>query len=442
MIISSTKRHIALDLGTTTLAGRLLAPTGEVLAEKQIVNPQHKYGADILMRLQNAHDGDGKELQSLLVSGLRSLVAELVDWADCIPDDITSVAAAGNPGMSCLLRNLPVSSLLFPPHKPPYKALARISDDEIDLGFLSPLELFPLASGFVGGDLVAVLLGVEMLTCAARVDSLNRFSSSTVQRFNNSTVLPGTLLIDIGTNAELALWDGERWWVTSAAAGPAFEGGNIGTGMIMADGAVTDIRLPEDRLQLVVAGGGQPRGLCGSGLAALVAVARQAGLIDTTGRILAADEVETNLNRYLVKHEGLWAILFHRDSTGELLLTQDDLRNFQLAKGAVRAGTQVLLEMGGFAPEDVSQVLVTGALGTALPVEILKRVALLPEPMLDKTSFIANGVLAGLQAYLTATDGQQRLADLMNTIQPFPLSGTPAFERFFLAALDFESKAN
>ncbi len=404
-------RHIALDLGTTTLAGRLLAPTGEVLVETQVVNPQRKHGADILVRLQQSHDGDGEELQALLIGGLCSLVTELIDKADCTPDDVTSVVAAGNPGISCLLRNLSVSSLLFPPHKPPYKELTRISVDEIDLGLSSPLELFPLASGFVGGDLIACLLALQ-------------------------DVQPGTLLIDVGTNAELALWDGDRWWVTSAAAGPAFEGGNIGTGMIMADGAVIDVQLAEDRLQLTVAGGGQPRGLCGSGLAALVAVARQAGLIDATGRILADDEVETNLDRYLVKDESSWAIRFHRDANRELRLTQDDLRNFQLAKGAVHAGTQVLLERAGFVPEDVSQVLLTGALGKALPIEVLKRVALLPEPMLDKTSFIANGVLAGLQAYLTATDGQQRLAKLTNTIQPFPLSGTPAFEKHFLEALE------
>jgi len=108
-----------------------------------------------------------------------------------------------------------------------------------------------------------------------------------------------------------------------------------------------------------------------------------------------------------------------------------------LAKGAVRAGIDVLLGKGGFTPKGVSQVLVTGALGTALPVEILKRVALLPEAMLDKSSFIANGVLAGLQVYLSAADGQQRLTELTNKIQPFPLSGTPTFERLFLAALEF-----
>jgi uncharacterized 2Fe-2S/4Fe-4S cluster protein (DUF4445 family) len=412
MTVSSMKRYIALDLGTTTLAGRLFSDSGEVLSECQVANPQREEGADILMRLQRAHDDGGERLQSLLVDALRSLIAELLAHAGCNADCIVSIAAAGNPGMSCLLQNLPVSSLLFPPHKPPYKELLRIPVSELDLGITPPLQLFPLPAGFVGGDMVACLVGLK-------------------------NVQIGTLLIDVGTNAELALWDGERWWVTSAAAGPAFEGGNIASGMIMADGAVTDVRLINDRLQLTVAGNGRPRGLCGSGLAALVAAALQGGLIDTTGRILSVDEVETNLDRYLVEQDGGWAIRFHRDAHGELLLTQDDLRNFQLAKGAVRAGTQVLLERGGFAPEGVSQVVITGALGTALPAEILKMVALLPEPMLDKTSFIANGVLAGLQEYLIAKDGQQHLADLRNVIQPFPLSGTPAFERLFLAALEF-----
>ena len=406
------KRFVVLDLGTTTLAGRLLSASGEILAEKQVANPQREEGADILVRLQKAHDDGGERLQSLLVNALRLLIAELLDDSGCKAEAVVSLSAAGNPGMSCLLQDLPVESLLSPPHRTPYKGLAYIPVSDLDFGVSSPLEVFPLATGFVGGDLVSCLLGLQ-------------------------DVSVGTLLLDLGTNAELALWDGERWWVTSAAAGPAFEGGNIGSGMIVADGAVTDVRLVDDRLQLTVAGKGSPRGLCGSGLAALVAAARQGGLIDTTGRILAVAEVETNLDRYLVEQDGSWSICFHRDASGELLLTQDDVRNFQLAKGAVRAGIDVLLERAGFSLEGVSQVLVTGALGTALPVEVLKRVALLPEAMLDKTSFIANGVLAGLQAYLTATDGQQRLADLMNTIQPFPLSGTPAFEKHFWEALEF-----
>ncbi|MBE0575771.1 MAG: DUF4445 domain-containing protein [Desulfuromonadales bacterium] len=412
MNFPSNKRYLALDLGTTTLAGRLSDPVGETLAEVQIANPQRVLGADILSRLQQAFDGKGEDLQALLIEGLRDLIKQLLTKSDCEPSDIVAVVAAGNPGMSCLLRNLPVSSLLFPPHKPPYRELVSIPVDEIDLGLTAPLEIFPLVSGFVGGDLVACLLSA-------------------------GAVLPGTLLVDVGTNAELALWDGWHWWVTSAAAGPAFEGSNIGAGMILAAGAVSAVQLVDDRLQLAVAGGGQPRGLCGSGLAALVAAALRGGLIDVTGRILCPEEVATNLSRYLVDQGGSWAICFHRSAAGELLLTQADVRNFQLAKGAVRAGVQVLIERGGFAAGDVPQVLVTGALGTALPVETLKRVALLPEPMLDKTSFVTNGVLAGLQAYLTTADGQQRLTALMTMVQPFPLSGTPVFERRFLAALEF-----
>ncbi len=421
------RAELALDLGTTTLAGRLLGPAGEILAEAQLANPQRALAADILLRLQLAHGGDSKRLQALLIDGLRRLIKQLCQAAGCPSEEVIASAAAGNPGMSCLLQALPVSALLFPPHKPPYKELVHISVDEMDLGLSVPLQIFPPVSGFVGGDLLAALMAVEYSPS---------FNDSTIQRFNNSTDFPGTLVIDIGTNAELALWDGCRWWVTSAAAGPAFEGGNIGAGMILTAGAITDVRLVGDHLRLIVAGGGQPRGLCGSGLAALVAAARQGGLIDGAGRILSPDEVETNLSRYLVKQGDSWAICFHRSAAGELLLTQTDLRNLQLAKGAVRAGVEVLLERSGIYAENVPLVLVTGALGTALPIEVLKRVALLPEPMLDKTSFVANGVLAGLQTYLTGTGSQQRLAALMTRIQPLPLSGTPAFEKHFLAGLE------
>jgi uncharacterized 2Fe-2S/4Fe-4S cluster protein (DUF4445 family) len=406
------KLHIALDLGTTTLAGQLLASSGDVLAMAQATNPQQAMGADILLRLQQASAGEGWQLQSLLIEGLRGLVAELLARAGTHAADVIAVAAAGNPGMSCLLCDLPVTSLLFPPHKPPCRDLGSIPVSEIDLGLLAPLQIFPLVSGFVGGDLVACLLALD-------------------------DVAPATLLIDLGTNAELALWDGCRWWATSAAAGPAFEAGNITAGMVMGDGAVTDVSVTADDLLLSVSGGGEARGLCGSGLVALVAAARQGGLIDANGCILAAEEVETNLGRYLFERAGCRAIRFHRSAARELLLTQVDLRNFQLAKGAVRAGVEVLLERGGFKADNVAQVLVTGALGSALPVEVLKRVALLPKPMLDKTSFIANGVLAGLQVYLTSDDGRLRLDKLMTTLQPLPLSGTPAFERCFLSALEF-----
>jgi uncharacterized 2Fe-2S/4Fe-4S cluster protein (DUF4445 family) len=410
--MSQNAQFLSLDLGTTTLNGLLVSNDGKILATASARNPQQDLGADILSRMQKANDGAGTCLQKLLVRGLRDLIDRLIKQVGSDAAVIKAAAAACNPGLSCLLNNLPVERMLFPPHKPPVKELQTISPAEIDLGLQVPLQLFPPVSGFVGGDLVAVL-------------------------FSLGSVDAGTLVIDIGTNGELALWDGVRWWAASVAAGPAFEAGNIGSGMVMETGAVTNVVLTDDRFVLTVMGGGAPRGLCGSGLAALVAVGREGGLIDATGRILSPDKVSSNLARYLIECQRGMAIRFYRDASTELCLTQEDLRCFQLAKGALRAGVEVLLSQAGITPKDLSQVLVTGALGTALSDEVLKKVALLPEPMLDKTSFIANGVLAGLQAYLSAADGQQRLTELTNKIQPFPLSGTPTFERLFLAALEF-----
>ena len=425
---------LALDLGTTTLVGRLLRDDGVQLAEVRAANPQRSLGADILSRLQHAHEGGGKELQRLLFAGLRPLVAELLAQAGCPAAQVSAAAAAGNPGISHLLCRLPVSGLLFPPHRSLLKQLTTLTPAELDLGLTVPLQLFPTVSGFVGGDLVADLYGLLETGGWGLATSNQQPASSPVSPHPGDSPL---LLLDLGTNAELALWDGRRWLVTSAAAGPAFEAGNIVCGMPLAPGAVVDVQLAGDRLTMRVAGGGRPLGLCGSGLLALIAAALQGGLIDPGGRIVAPEEVGTNLARYLVTDGAGWAICFHRDARGELRLSQDDVRQLQLAKGAVRAGIEVLLHRAGVTAADLAAVGVTGAFGTALPAAAVKGIAMFPEGVIDKLFFVPNGVLDGLGAYLADPQGGVHLVALQATIQPFPLSGTPAFEQRFLAALEF-----
>ncbi|TLM65646.1 MAG: DUF4445 domain-containing protein [Deltaproteobacteria bacterium] len=408
---------LALDLGTTTLVGRLLAADGTVLAEERLANPQRPLGADILTRLQRARDGAADALQHLLQDGMRTLVTTLLGRAGVAPERIAGAAAAGNPGICHLLCRLPVDALIHPPHRSPLTALSSLPAAAADLGLPVPLQLFPAVSGFVGGDLVAVLYGLA------------------TQRLALST--QHCLVLDLGTNAELALRAGGRWLVTSAAAGPAFEAGNIACGMPLAPGAVTGVQLAADRLLLEVHGGGRPAGLCGSGLLALIAAARQGGLIDAGGRIVAPEEVGTNLARYLVRDGAGWAVRFHRDAGLELRLTQDDVRQLQLAKGAVRAGIDVLLGRAGLDAGEVAAVLITGAFGAALPAAALKGIAMLPEGMVDNSFFVPNGVLDGLGAFLADPGGAERLAPLLTAIRPLPLSGTPAFEKRFLAALEF-----
>lgn len=422
--------RLALDLGTTTLAGRLLAGDGAVLAEGRTANPQRALGADILTRLQRADAGAAAELQRLLVDGIRTLVADLLASAGRQAADIVAAAAAGNPGVSHLLCRLPAKPLLFPPYRTTLTELTVLAALAPDLDLAVPLQLFPAVSGFVGGDLVAVLFG--RLGAGDRGLEVNN-----QQRIASPQSPAPSLVLDLGTNAELALWTGTRWWVSSAAAGPAFEAGNIACGMPLAAGAVTDVHRHDDRLELVVAGGGRPAGLCGSGLLALLAAARAGGLLTADGRIVAPDEVDTNLARYLVPDGAGWAICCHRDARGEIRLTQGDVRHFQLAKGAVRAGVEVLLERSGLAADAIAAVMVTGAFGAALPAAALRGVAMLPEGMVDKLFAVPNGVLDGLAAFLADPHGPARLAALQGTIKAFPLSGTPAFERRFLAALEF-----
>jgi uncharacterized 2Fe-2S/4Fe-4S cluster protein (DUF4445 family) len=403
---------LAFDLGTTTLAARLLDAAGRTLAEGQTANPQARFGRDVIRRLEAARAGAGPELQALLAAAMNDLAASLCRQAGISPAAIVVAAAAGNPAISLLLRGLPGDSVLFPPFRPVQGQGVLLDPAELGLKLAVPLYLFPLVSGYVGGDLVAFLFGQDDPS-------------------------PGTFFLDIGTNGEMAYFDGTSWWTTSVAAGPAFEGGEIACGMVLAPGAVSDVALAEDRLELTVVDGGPPRGLCGSGLGAAIAAARDGGLIDAAGTIVAPLAVATNLARAIVETPGGRALRLYRDAQIDLLLTQGDIRSFQLAKGAVKAGAECLLQRAGATPEGVATVVVTGAFGLSLPPAVLKRVAMLPANMVDKVRFVPGGALTGVSRLLVREDGRMRVEALAARLKPYPLSGTPAFEKAFLGALDF-----
>lgn len=409
---TTSATFLALDLGTTSLAGRLCAANGQIVAEVSLDNPQQIFGADVLQRLEAALAGHAAQLQQLLVGGINALIEQLLAEAGGESAQITAAAAAANPAISHLLAGQSVKPLLSPPHRPVYWAGNFLDCEALGVDLPVPLYLLPLASGYVGGDLLAVLLGDP----------------------------PGnqpTLYIDLGTNAELALWSGQDWLVTSVAAGPAFEAGNLACGMRYGYGALMDVAIVKDRFALSVAGGGVPKGICGSGLFALLGCALQAGLITADGRIRAADEIDSNLARYLVADGDAQALQLYRDARTCLRLTQADLRAFQLAKGAVLAGVNCLLQRKGLRPEQLDAVRIAGALGGALPAAALKGVAMLPEIVLEKSRFLPAVVLDGLMSLLQRQNATEYAQTLVSSLKPYPLSGTPAFENAFLASLDF-----
>lgn len=404
--------RLALDLGTTTLAGRLLDRHGRPLAEATTANPQGAFGRDVISRLERAIAGEGKGLQALLAEGIEALLAELLSRAGLPRSSIRQAAAAGNPAVCHLLLNRPVRALLFPPHRPVFAGGESFAPPDLPLALPVPLYLFPLISGYVGGDLVAFL-------------------------FSQSPVKNPSLFLDVGTNGELALFTGERWHVTSVAAGPAFEGGEISCGMTWRPGAVEGVQVAGDTLRLAVVGGGLPRGICGSGLAEAIAAGREGGLIDAAGTIVDPLLVPTNLSRYIAITPQGRALRLYRDAAADLLLTQEDIRNFQLAKGAVRAGAECLLARVGMTPEEIREVVLTGAFGFRLAPDVLKRVAMLPENMIDRVRFVTEGALEGVSRMLTDPEGAKKVQALAAALKPFPLSGTPAFEKAFLNALNF-----
>ena len=406
----SERLGLALDLGTTTLAGRLLDAQGLTLAEGKVANPQRLLGSDIIRRLEAALAGEGERLQTLLLDGIAALLDDLLRTAGAGRQQIAAAALAANPGVTALLCGDDVHPILFPPHRPQNPALRTLDLPSLQLPV--PLTVFPLLSGYVGGDLIACLYGL-------------------------SPVADCTLCIDLGTNGEIAIGNVDGWLATSVPAGPAFEGGEISCGQLAADGAISNVTSNGDRLQLEVIGGGPPTGLAGSGLFALIAVAIEYGLIDHSGRIVAAAEVESNLARYLRPAGKAQSLCLYRDASREIIVTQADIRAFQLAKGAVRAGIDALLARADVAAGSVEQVIVTGAFGLSLDRERLKNVAILPAVMVEKALFIPGGALAGVQRFLLQSEGRAQLQALIAKIRSYPLSGTPAFERAFLAALNF-----
>lgn len=410
--MGADRLRLALDLGTTTLAGRLLDGAGRTLAEAKAPNPQRVLGSDVIRRLEAVLGGRGAQLQSLLVAGINALVAELLRRAGAEGSAISAAAAAGNPAICHLLRQLPVEPILFPPHRP--KELAGVELDAATLGLELPvpLYLFPLVSGYVGGDLVAFLYGL-------------------------GEVAPGTFCLDVGTNGEMGLFTGKEWWVTSVAAGPAFEAGEVSCGMALQPGAIEQVELAGDRLQLRVHGGGAARGLCGSGLASAVAAALEGGLIDRHGTIVDPLTVPSNLAGCIVETPQGRGLRLYRDAQVDLRLTQEDIRQFQLAKGAVKAGSEALLQRAGLTVEQVGRVLLTGAFGFSLPNRVVKKVVMLPDAMVNKVEFVASGALQGVSRLLTASDGRAEVAALAATLRSLPLSGTPTFEAAFLQSLDF-----
>ena len=369
---------LGIDLGSTTVAAFLtMLDNGEVAAGGASLNQQTVYGADVISRLAAAIDDttNAERLHRLALASINQSVDSL-KLSQRIRDRIERVTIVGNVAMHHLLAKMPLDSLAVMPFQP--HSAESIRDAKHLMGGIFPegtkISLPPMIGGFVGSDALACLAYFE---------------------FDNP---PGPIAaIDLGTNGEVMITDGERILTASTAAGPAFEGVNISCGTRAIDGAIVDVAIHDDGLVLKTIANADPIGLTGSGLLSAVHQLHHAGVIDDTGRILA----EPTRFAHLVSDDASNHRSIQLTPDGKLRLTQTDVRELQKAKGAIRAAIDVLMQQLDLAPQDLQKVILTGSFGGQVDIDAILDIGMIPPVRKIIVETAANGAGFGAAMFLT-----------------------------------------
>lgn len=363
---------IAIDIGTTTLAFSLLSrKTGALLDTCTRSNAQRAYGADVISRIQAAERGKQDALRRCLQQDLADGIKTLVSRHLSSTDVLRHIVIAANTVLLHLLRGYSCAGFCRDPFTPVTLAPETLSYEALMQAPCArdippDITLLPGISAFVGADIVAGLYACDIL---------------------NET--QPTLFLDLGTNGEMALWTGERLFVASAAAGPALEGGGIRWGVGSIPGAISGVTLSGSTPKIKTIGDQPPLGICGTGVLEATAELLAARLIDSTGK----------LSEPYFKHGYPLA----KTESGEtILLLQQDIREIQMAKAAIRAGIELLLLHSGLHYGDIARVYLAGGFGYFLNRDTAAAVGLLPEALAAKTTAAGNTSLLGAIRYLAA----------------------------------------
>ena len=389
---------IAVDVGTTTVVVELVyLNTGESIDSATENNSQMRYGMDIVSRISFSYHNTENlgKLQDSILKTLFRMTHSLLKRNEIPPDKVYEIIFAGNTAMNHLLLGVPVNTLAVSPFHAVYHTLPEITAE--DLGFrLNPnarAYIVPNIKSFVGGDISA---GLQAIDLANRSDNC--------------------LFIDLGTNGEIVLKTEKKFVATSTAAGPAFEGMNISSGMLALPGAIHKVE-KKDRLVFHTIEGESPRGICGTGLIDLIALLLEEGKISSTGKI--NDET------------GKISV------AGKISITQQDVREIQLAVAAVKTGIRMILEKYRIKKELLGSIFIAGAFGNYLNIKNAMRIGLLPQLDPKKIVFIGNSSLAGARALLLSKQARLKTEALIRKIHYISLATDPRFQGIFVDSLHF-----
>jgi uncharacterized 2Fe-2S/4Fe-4S cluster protein (DUF4445 family) len=420
---------VAVDLGTTKIAAYLVdLATGETLAAAGAANPQIVYGEDVMARLAYAMNGEAqaRRLQAAASEAVDRLAASLCRSVGREPTAVSELVLVGNTAMHHLFLGLPVAQLGLAPYVPAVSAALDVKARDLDL-HLAPgavVHLLPNIAGFVGADHVAFLLAV-----GAR-HALEHGMPVTSGLTNASPLLG----LDIGTNTEVALAHGGRLLSCSTASGPAFEGAHIRHGMHAASGAIEKVWIEDTAVRVVTIDGQPPVGICGSGILDALAALRWVGALNDRGRLQAGHPLVCR------GEHGLEVVLVEAGASGTgqaIAVTQEDVNQVQLAKGAIRAGIEVLLGEARISAEQITEVVIAGAFGSCLDPASAVGIGLFPSLPLARFRAVGNAAGAGARLALVSKSQRALAADIARRVRYVELTVHPRFVDEFARAMTF-----
>lgn len=416
---------VALDIGTTTLAAGLVnLDTGKVIAVDAEINPQIAFGADVISRIMYMQESPekGDRLQKELVKGINQLLLRLCRNAGREKERIFEVAVVGNTTMLHSLLGLDALHLALAPYVGVLNRSLSLSAGELGVQVhpRGRLHLLPAIASFVGADTVGVILAARLYqTDAPR------------------------LAIDIGTNGEIMLATRDGVLTASTAAGPAFEGGRIKFGMRAVRGAISSFQATPSLDYSVIGGGTTARGICGSGLIDLVSELFRVGIVNRKGRMLLPSEIDSSLEPELAQrlrvHGDEREFIIYRNEGKEVTITQQDVRELQLARGAIRVGIELLMREAKIKAADLEEVLLAGVFGNYINREKALTLGLIPAVPLDRIHFIGNGAMDGALRALINLEERRQADEISARVRHIELSGRPDFEEAFLRYLELGS---
>lgn len=418
--IYETGYGIVIDIGTTTVVTALIdLADGAELSASSMVNAQKHFGLDVLTRItyEYEHPEDGAlRLQEAIVRSINDMINEVCEEASVNPKDIREIAVAANCTMMHMFLGVDARSIGRSPYRPVFLEAKRLYAKEIGIeaGENTVLYCLPQVSAYIGADIVA-----GAYVCGLQDTQEN------------------VLFIDIGTNGEIVLAGGGHLLCCSCAAGPALEGMNISSGMRAADGAVEDVKITEHGIELTAIGGGRPEGICGSGILAVIKELLRTGIVKKTGVFIKKDKLSEADYRYpMIRMDGTKReFLLNEDPL--LIVTQGDVRQVQLAKGAILSGFTALLRKAGITMEELDKVMIAGQFGAHLPAEFLVGTGILPEGVEEKLVYVGNSSKTGAYMALMSRKARQEIEELADKMEYMELAETENYERIFTESMIF-----